>query len=238
VITTVAGSGTRGDNGDNGPATSAQLRFPQGVAVDPAGNLYIADYADNRIRKVSNGVITTVAGTGRNGFSGDNGPAIRAELIPAGVAVDAADNIYIADIYNLRIRRVSNGVITTVAGNGTCCPSGDNGPATSSQLVYPTSVVVDSAGNPYITEFSEVRKISNGVITTVAGSGTEGGDNVPATSAELNGPAGIAVSSAGDLYIADKQVHVSAMGYSNFNNRIRKVSKGDHYGRGKRGARF
>jgi hypothetical protein len=119
VITTVAGKGEPGFSGDNGPATLAQLDIPEGVAVDPAGNLYVAD-SHNNIRKISNGVITTVAGSGVSGFSGDGGPATRARLSnPIGVAVDSAGNFYIADTQNSRIRKVSNGMITTVAGNGT-----------------------------------------------------------------------------------------------------------------------
>jgi sugar lactone lactonase YvrE len=222
VITTVAGNGTRGFSGDGGPATSAQLYSPQGVAVDSAGNLYIADSGDNCIRKVSNGTITTVAGDGTEGFSGDNGPATAARLShPTGLAVDSAGNLYIADFSNNRIRKISNGVITTVAGNGTLPPgsSGDGGPATSAQLVYPTSVAVDSAGNLYIADAGNncIRKVSNGVITTVAGNGIPGfsGDNGPAASAQLYLPEGVAVDSAGSLYIAD--LH---------NQRIRKVSNG------------
>ena len=154
VITTVAGNGTAGFSGDNGPATSAQLNHPLGVAVDSAGNLYIADYWNNRIRKVSNGVITTVAGNGNAGFSGDNGPATSAQLnYPTGVAVDSAGNLYIADSHNNRIRKVSNGMITTVAGNGTSGFSGDNGPATSAQLYAPEGVAVDAAGNLYIADY-------------------------------------------------------------------------------------
>jgi uncharacterized protein (TIGR03437 family) len=211
VITTVAGSGAAldgGFSGDNGPATAAQLSNPAGVAVDAAGNLYIADSSNDRIRKVANGVITTVVGTGTLGFAGDNGPATYAELsAPNGVAVDPAGNIYIADTGNNRIRKVTNGVITTVAGNGTAGLSGDNGPATNAQLNGPKGVAVDSAGNLYIADTynSRVRKVSNGVITTVAGSGTQGfsGDNGPATSALLFWPKGVAVDSAGNLYIAD-----------------------------------
>jgi uncharacterized protein (TIGR03437 family) len=211
VITTVAGSGAAldgGFSGDNGPATSAQVSNPAGVAVDAAGNLYIADSSNDRIRKVSNGVLTTVVGTGTLGFAGDNGPATYAELsAPNGVAVDPAGNLYIADTGNNRIRKVTNGVITTVAGNGTAGLSGDNGPATNAQLNRPKGVAVDSAGNLYIADTynSRVRKVSNGVITTVAGSGTEGfsGDNGPATSALLYWPNGVAVDSAGNLYIAD-----------------------------------
>ena len=220
LITTVAGNGTQGFSGDNGPGTSAQLNRPGGVAVDSAGNLYIADTWNNRIRKVSGGVITTVAGNGTQGFSGDNGPATIAQLAnPAGVAVDSAGNLYITDTWTYRVRKVSNGVITTAAGNGTPGSSGDNGPATNAQLGDPEGIAVDSAGNLYVADgvSCRIRKVSNGVITTVAGNGTQGfsGDNGPATGARLWGPAGVAVDSAGNLYIADTG-----------NNSIRKVSNG------------
>ena len=153
ILTLVAGNGTTGFSGDNGPAASAQLYFPGAVAVDSAGNLYIADTGNNRIRKVSNGVITTVAGNGTRGFSGDNGPAASAQLNePEGIAVDSAGRLYIADFGNNRIRKVSNGVITTVAGNGTQGFSGDNGPATGAQLSDPYGIAVDSAGNVYIAD--------------------------------------------------------------------------------------
>ena len=153
VLPLVAGNGTAGFSGDNGPAANAQLANPGGIAVDSAGNLYIADGYNYRIRKVSNGVITTVAGNGTPGFSGDNGPATSAQLNgPAGVAVDSAGNLYIADGGNNRIRKVSNGVITTVAGNGTLGYSGDNGPATSAQLARPVAVAVGSAGNVYVVD--------------------------------------------------------------------------------------
>jgi uncharacterized protein (TIGR03437 family) len=217
VIATVAGDGTFGFSGDNGPAASAQLNGPSGVAVDSAGNLYIGDQVNQRFRKVSNGVITTVAGGGSS--IGDNGPATSAQFIPEGVAVDSVGNLYIPDYLNDRIRKVTNGVITTVAGNGTVGFSGDNGPATSAQLYWSTGVAVDSAGNLYIadTRNYRIRKVSGGVITTVAGNGTEGfsGDNGPATSAQLNNPGGVAVDSAGNLYIADSG-----------NVRVRKVSNG------------
>ena len=207
VITTVAGNGTQGFSGDGGPATNAQLYYPGSVAVDSAGNLYFADSDNFRIRKVSNGVITTVAGNGTFGFSGDGGPATSAELIPYGVAVDSGGNLYIADGFNHRVRKVSNGVITTVAGDGVPGFSGDNGPAISAQLGYPSDVAVDSAGNLYIADDANnrIRKVSNGVIVTVAGNGTAGysGDGGPATSAELSLPAVIAVDSAGNVYIGD-----------------------------------
>jgi uncharacterized protein (TIGR03437 family) len=206
VITTIAGTGTQGYSGDNGPATSAQLWLPVGVAVDSAGSVYIADTGNYRIRKVSNGVITTVAGGGLG--LGDGGPAIAAGLnMPTGVAVDSAGTLYIADASNRRIRKVSNGVITTVAGGGSAF--GEGAPATSAGLVNPVAVGLDSAGNLYIADSGNanhcVRKVSNGVINTVAGNGTAGysGDNGPATSAQLNYPQGVAVDSAGNVYIAD-----------------------------------
>jgi sugar lactone lactonase YvrE len=220
VITTVAGDGNCCFTGDNGPATDASLDQPSGVAVDSAGNIYILDYFGNRIREVSNGVISTVAGNGVRGFSGDNGAATNAKLSgPAGIAVDAAGNLYISDQRNSRIRKVSSGVIATVAGDGTPGVSGDNGPATAGQLNTPYGVAVDNAGSLYIADWvaNNVRKVSNGVITTLAGNGTAGfsGDNGPAAAAQLNSPYGIATDTSGNLYIADW-----------YNDRIREVSNG------------
>ncbi|MCX6631220.1 MAG: NHL repeat-containing protein [Candidatus Solibacter sp.] len=219
VITTVAGNGGLSYSGDNGPATSAQIGAPLGVAVDSAGTLYISDPGNGRVRKVSNGVITRVAGTGANGFNGDNIPATSAWLSsPQGIAVDSGGNLYIAEYGGTRIRKVSNGAITTVAGNGSHGSGGDNGPATSAQLDFPEGVAVDSVGNLYISDLNNrVRKVSNGVITTIAGNGTFGfsGDNGPATGVQLAWPTAVAVDSAGNLYFADSQ-----------NNRIRKVSNG------------
>ncbi|HEV2689466.1 MAG TPA: IPT/TIG domain-containing protein, partial [Bryobacteraceae bacterium] len=220
VITTVAGTGMYGFSGDNGPATSARLFYPADVALDSAGNLYIADSYNNRIRKVSNGVITTVAGNATQGFGGDNGPATSALLnYPTGVAVDSAGKLYIADRGNYSIRKLSDGVITTIAGDGECCFGGDNVPATKAQLFFPTQIAMDHAGNLYIADTynHRIRKVSNGVITTVAGNGIYGfsGDGGSATGARLNSPYGVAVDSAGNLYIADT-----------YNKRIRKVSNG------------
>jgi sugar lactone lactonase YvrE len=225
AITIVAGNGIAGFSGDNGPAMSAQLSNPAGVAVDSAGDLYIADANNGRIRKVAGGVITTVAGGG-GGCSpetdnvGDGCPATAASLFnPNGVAVDASGNLYIADSFNYRVREVSGGVITTVAGNGTFGYSGDGGPATSAEISYSNGVLVDGTGSLYIADSNNfrVRKVSGGVITTVAGTGTPGfsGDGGPAANAQLNSPYGVAVDSLGNLYIADS---------GNF--RIRKVSGG------------
>jgi trimeric autotransporter adhesin len=219
VISTVAGNGTRGFSGDGGPATAARLAGPTGVAFDAAGNLYIADTANQRIRKItSDGVISTVAGNGIQGFGGDGGPAATAELnVPFGVAVDSIGNLYIADSYNSRIRRVTaTGVISTLAGDGTPWFGGDGGLATAAQVKYPVDVAVDSAGNLYIADSSQrIRKVTPaGVITTVAGNGTAGfsGDGGTAAAALLNYPADVAVDTANNLYIADS-----------LNARIRRV---------------
>ena len=217
VITTVAGGGY---GVDGGPATAAQLDRPYGVAVDGAGNLYIADTFNHRIRKVdAAGVITTVAGIGTNGFGGDGGAAVAAQLNqPSGVAVDGSGNLYIADYRNHRIRKVdSSGDISTVAGNGTKGHSGDGGAAVAAQLGFPWGVAVDVSGNLYIADSTNgrIRKVdAAGVISTVAGIGTHGygGDGGAAVAAYLNNPWGVAVDVSGNLYIADT-----------FNQRIRKV---------------
>ncbi len=222
VISTVAGTGTWGFSGDGGPGTAAQLNSPNGVATDAAGNLYIADSGNNRIRRVTAaGIISTIAGNGTPGFSGDGGAATAAQLnYPWGLGVDSAGNVYIADSGNNRIRRVTAaGIISTIAGNGTLGFSGDGGSATAAQLNFPWGVGVDSAGNVYIADTynHRVRKITaaTGVISTVAGNGTQGfsGDGDLAIAAELFYPQGVAVDAAGNLYVADTD-----------NNRVRKIT--------------
>lgn len=211
ILTRFAGNGTSGFSGDNGAAVNAQLYNPGALALDSAGNLYIVDTGSNRIRKVSNGVITTVAGNGTNGFSGDSGPATSAGLYyPYALASDSAGNLYVSDGTGV-VREVSNGIITSVAGG----------------QGYFAGIAVDNAGHLYLLDGATPRvlEVANGVATTIAGNGTYGfsGDNGPATAAELGGdpedgeggPGGIAVDSAGNLYIADS-----------FNGRVREVSGG------------
>ncbi len=221
ILTTIAGTGGAGFGGDGGTATGATLWQPRGVAVDGAGNVYIADRWNRRIRRVAtNGVITTVAGLGTMGFSGDGGSAVVAQLgDPAGVAVDAAGTVYIADHSNQRIRRVSGGVISTLAGNGNPAYGGDGGAATGAALHQPLGVCAGAGGTVYIADSSNyrIRLVSAGFITTVAGTGTAGfsGDGGAATNAQLHNPLGTAVDGAGNLYIADTE-----------NHRVRRVTPG------------
>ena len=212
TLTVVAGNGTSGISGDGGLATAAQVGAPQGMAMDSAGNLYIADCGYGMVRKVSPaGIISTVAGTGGSGYSGDGGPAISARLsFPIAVTLDASGNLYIADSRNNRIRMVTPaGVISTVAGTGVASYSGDGGPATSAALNNPEGVLADSAGNVYIADSrnSRVRKIApNGIISTIAGNGTDAypSDGVPATNTSLVSPAGMALDATGNLYVAQE----------------------------------
>ena len=219
AISTIAGNGTAGFGGDGGSPTAAQLNRPRGVAVDASGNIYIADSQNARVRKISGGSITTVAGNGTPGFGGDGGAASAAMLYtPIGVAVDAAGNLYIADFTNNRIREVAGGTIATVAGNGQSGYSGDGHAAVSAALNGPTGVAVDASGNIYIADFNNdvVREVSGGNINTVAGTGLPGvsGDGGPATAAMVGNPSGVAVDTAGNLYIASGSATVRKV-YSN-----------------------
>ncbi|WP_460758792.1 NHL domain-containing protein [Lysobacter fragariae] len=208
--------------GDGGPATSANVANPVGVARDGQGNIYITQFYENRIRRVSavNGTITTLAGNGTPGFGGDGGVASAATVnAPAGMVIDGTGAIYFVDMGNSRVRKIApNGVITTIAGNGTKGNSGDGGAATSASLGYPYGLAIDASGNLYISDVdaSVVRKVTPaGTISTVAGNGTAGysGDGGAATAAILNHPEGLAVDAAGNLYIADTS-----------NSRIRQVT--------------
>jgi sugar lactone lactonase YvrE len=221
VITTFAGTGTAGYSGDNEAAAGAQLDHPYGVAVDGSGNVYIADTANLRIRKVSAlGVITTIAGNGQNGLSGDNGPAINAQIGQAEyLAADTSGNVYISESQNCSIRKVSTtGGISTIAGGNGCGYSGDGGPAVNAALHYPQGITLDTQGNLYIADSYNyvIRKVStNGMITTIAGTpGKFGyqGDGGPAVSAQLLLPISVTRDGAGNLYVIDNY------------HRVRKVS--------------
>ncbi len=210
IITTVAGNGTAGYSGDGGPAINAKLNSPQGVALDVLGNLYIGDFQNNRIRKVdTNGIITTVVGTGVQGFSGDGGAAISAKLTyPHGVAFDASGNLFFGDLGNYRIRKVdTNGIITTVVGTGTGAFGGDGGAATKARISWAQGVVLDDAGNLFLSDGmnNRIRKVdTNGIITTIAGKSTSGysGDGGAATNAALSAPNGIALDRFGNVFLA------------------------------------
>ena len=220
IIETVAGTGTSTFSGDGGAAISAALQNPNQVTLDSAGNLYIADSSNHRIRRVdaASGNISTIAGTGTSGFGGDGGAATSAQInFPNGLVLDSAGNLYFADENNHRIRRVdAAGNISTVAGTGAGgifgAFGGDGGPATSAAFRYPPNITLDSAGNLYIADYGNrrVRKVdASGNISTIAGTGAAGfsGDGGPATAAPVDGPTGVVLDSAGNLYIADTNNH-------------------------------
>jgi len=213
VITTVAGNGVLGFFGDGGQATSAGLLGPGDCVADRAGNLYISDRGNNRIRHVDpTGIITTYAGNGKAGYTGDGGVATQAELFsPLQLALDAAGNLFIADWGNSVVRKVTpTGIITTVAGGGPAYgPPGDGGPATAATIGGNLQgIAVDAAGNLYITSNSRIRKVNaaTGIISTIAGSDTAGfsGDGGLATNATLSGAQSIAVDTSGNVYFADQ----------------------------------
>jgi sugar lactone lactonase YvrE len=222
VIQTVAGSD---DTGNGGQALSAALSQPEGIAVDGAGNVYFADAAVHRVRKIApDGSIQTVAGTGVAGFAGDGGPATAALLNqPYGLAIDRAGNLYIADLGNARVRKVAiDGNIQTVAGGGTLPASstGQGGPATSAQLAQPRNVALDAADSLYISDFGAnqlYQVTSSGILSLIAGSGVAGftGVGTSALLAQLDAPAGLTLDPDGAIYFADSG-----------NNSIRKVYNG------------
>ena len=225
-ISTFAGNHTNGYSGDGGAATGAQMGSSFTVAADGSGNVYIADFFNNVVRMVNtSGVITTIAGTGSAGYSGDGGAATNAMLNgPAGVTVDGSGNVYIADKYNERIRKINtSGIISTIAGNGlhggwNGAGFGYGGQATNAPLDYPVSVALDCSGNIFIADIGSqtVRKInSSGIISNFAGNHAGGynGDGIAAVSAKLNNPSFVAADCFGNVYIADA-----------YNNRIRKVN--------------
>jgi sugar lactone lactonase YvrE len=212
IITTIAGTGTPGFSPDHTLAASAQLNLPTALALDTANNLYLADTGNHRIRKISAGIIATVAGTGTQGFAGDTGPAIFAAIdSPTGLALDTANNLYLADTHNHRIRRIDaiTGIITTIAGAGTPGFSGDTALATTASLALPHGLTVDAAGNLYLadTQNHRIRRIdaATGIITTVAGDGTQAfsGDGGPAIAASLDSPRSTAIPPSALITLAD-----------------------------------
>jgi uncharacterized protein (TIGR03437 family) len=223
ILTTIAGNGKAGFSGDGGPAASAVINQPTGVAIDSSGNLLILDNGNSRVRRVSGGIISTVAGSGGNlNFSGDGDVPTSATLSdPRNVVLDSQGNIFIYDTDNGRVREISAGRINTVAGNGTFGFSGDGGPATDAAFNSISGIAVDSVGNLFIADSynNRIRKVTGGIITTIAGNGTAGfsGDGGPPGNATLDFPRGLATDSAGNLFIVE----------SDFPNcRIRKISSG------------
>ncbi|EFC36497.1 predicted protein [Naegleria gruberi] len=221
IITTIAGTGDSRFGGDGDLATKAQLNSPRGIAISSTGEIYIADTYNHRIRRIAlNGTINTVAGTGDSRFGGDGDLATKAQLnYPMGIAISSTGEIYIADTFNERIRRIAlNGTINTIAGTGVLGLSGDGDLATKAQLNTPRGIAISSTGEIYFADTSNqrIRRIAlNGIIDTIAGTGDPrfGGDGDLATKAQLNSPRGIAISSTGEIYIADT-----------YNQRIRRIA--------------
>jgi sugar lactone lactonase YvrE len=216
TIRTVAGSGQKGDGGDGGPATQARMNEPYGLAVDRDGTYYIVDRLNARIRRVDgkSGILTTIAGTGQAGYSGDGGPGTQAQLSePNGICLDGRGNLFIADVRGQRVRKVrlDTGAISTAAGTGERKDAGDGGPATVAAVNGPRAVACDRAGNLFICEREghRVRRVDakSGIITTVAGTGEKGysGDNGPALQATFNGPKWITVDRRDNLFVVDTE---------------------------------
>ncbi len=225
IVTTIAGTGSMAHSGDGGPASSASLFYPNNGFVDASGNIYITEMLyGHTVRKIdaATGIISTIAGTGFPGNTGDGGPATAAGIYwPAGIWVNTAGDIFMADSYSDVIRKIdgTTGIISRVAGTGATGYSGDGGPATSANLWAPNGICGDAAGNIFFTEYgsSTVRKItaSTGIISTVAGTGVTGtsADGGAATAAKLSRPQGPFVDNSGNVYVADVEAH-----------RIRKIS--------------
>ena len=226
MMSTAIGDSVAGYSGDNGLAKYAELNGPHDACMDTAGNLYIADMLNHVIRKVSasTGIITTIAGTGTAGYSGDSGLAVNAKITaPSYMCLDAAGNLYFSDggeptlafpavAGNFTIRKIAatTGIISTVAGNGISGYTGDNGLATSAELQCPVGICLDAQSNLYIADYVSncIRKVtaSTGIITTIAGNGTIGhsGDNGPASLALLTAPEAMCINAAGDIYFSDQ----------------------------------
>jgi sugar lactone lactonase YvrE len=221
IITTIAGTGSPSFSGDGGPATNASINFPLGVTFDVSNNIYFSDRDNNRVRKIDEaGIITTFAGNGMVGDTGDGGPSTAAEFNgPGSLKFDRFGNLYVSDLFNNRIRMVNTaGIITTIAGTGVSVNNGDGGLATAAGVYNPYGIVFDNTGNLYFTEYegNRIRKINTaGIITTIAGNDTAGfrGDSGLAINAEVNHPDDIAIDASGNLYITDQG-----------NQRVRKIT--------------
>jgi sugar lactone lactonase YvrE len=225
ALTIVAGNRQFGYRYDDVKATEASLSTPVGIAIDKEGHILIVEQSSRRIRRVHSqtGIITTIAGSGKTGFSGDGGAATEAAFdVPFDIAVDRKGNLYIADTGNNRIRKVDRktGIISTVAGNGKSGFSGDEGPAVSASLSSPFSITLDQNGSLYIADTGNHRvrfvDVKTGIISTIAGSGSDNfdGDGGPAKKASLSSPFDVTIDQGQDLYIADTG-----------NNQIRKVNR-------------